>query len=179
MIYLRDKDESALKLSHIEKKLLQKIGCLEAKVSLLENSFNKNMNTNSESKLLTKNDETQNIILDKESKSETIYDRKELNCKLCDKVFKTKSNLLNYDKKFHKKKGTKTYKCDNCNEKLDYKSNFENHINKEHIICNLCTKILPTITSLNIHITAVHDKLKTNHQIEKEPSWRTKKLQRI
>ena len=96
---LRDKDEASLKLSDIEKKLLQKIGCLEAKVSLLENSFNKNINTNSESNVLTENDETENIILGEESKSATIYDRKELNCKLCDKVFKTESNLLSHDKK--------------------------------------------------------------------------------
>ena len=120
---IRVKDECALKLSDIEKKLLQKIGCLEAKLSLLENSFTKNINTNSESNVLTENDETQKIILDEESKSKTIYDRKELNYTLCDKVFKTESNLLNHDKKFHMKKGTKTYKCDNCNEKLDNKTN--------------------------------------------------------
>ena len=104
--------------------------------------------------------------------------RKVLNCKLCNKVFKSESNLLNHDKKFHMKKGTTTYKCDNCNEKLVNKINLENHISKEHITCNLCMKIFPTITSLNIHITAVHDKLKTKHQIEKEPSFRTKKVQR-
>ena len=44
----RVKDESALKISNIEKKFLHKIGCLEAKVSVLENGFNKNVNTNSE-----------------------------------------------------------------------------------------------------------------------------------
>ena len=156
-----------------------KIGCLEAKVSVLENSFNNNVNTNCESNVQTENDETQNKILEAESKYGTIYKRKELKCRLCDKLFKTESNLSNHDKKFHMKKGTTTYKCDNCNEKLVNKINLENHISKEHITCNLCMKIFLTITSLNIHITAVHDKLKTKHQIEKEPSLRTKKLQRI
>ena len=77
------------------------------------------------------------------------------------------------------KKGTTPYKCDNCDEIISNKTNLENHIRKEQITCTLCMKIFPTITSLNIHITAVHDKLKTKHQIEKEPSLRTKKLQRI
>ena len=63
-------------------------------------------------------DETQNNILEEEWKSGIIYKRKEPNCKLCDNVFKTVSNLFNRDKKFHMKKGTTTYKCDNFNEKL-------------------------------------------------------------
>ena len=116
--------------------------------------------------------------MEEQSKSETIYKIREPNCKLCDKVFKTESTLLNHDKKFHMKKGTTTYKCDNCDEKIANKTNIENHINREQITCNLCMKILPTITSLNIHITAVHDKLKKAHQIEKRPCLRTKKFQR-
>ena len=94
--------------------------------------------------------------------------RKELNCKLCDKIFKSESNILNHDKKFHMKKGTTAYKCDYCNEKLVNKNNLENHISKEHITCNLCMEIFPTITSLNTHITAVHDKLKIKHKIKKK-----------
>ena len=73
------------------------------------------------------------------------------------------------------KKGTKTYKCDSCIEKLANKTNLENYLNKEHKPCNLCMKILPTITSLNIHITAVHDKLKTKHQIGKRTQFERKK----
>ena len=70
------KDESALKISDIEKRLEHKIGCLEAKVSVLENSFNNNVNTNCESNVQTENDETQNKILEAESKYGTIYKRK-------------------------------------------------------------------------------------------------------
>ena len=88
----RGKDESALKISNIEKKFLYKIECLQAKVSVLENGFKKNVNTNSESNVQTKNDKTQNYILGEES-------RKELNCKLCDTVLKSESNLLNCGKK--------------------------------------------------------------------------------
>ena len=94
------------------------------------------------SNVQTANDKTQNDILEEES-------RKEQKCKLCDKVFKSGPNLSNHDKKFHMKKGTTTYKCDNCNEKLVNKINLENHISKEHITCNLCMKIFPTLTSLN------------------------------
>ena len=97
---------------------MHKIGCLEAKVSVLENGFSKNVNTNSESNVKTEIDKTKNYILEEES-------RKELNCKLCDKVFKSESNLLNHDKKFHMKEGTTTYKCDNCNEKLANKIDLE------------------------------------------------------
>ena len=76
------------------------------------------------------------------------------------------------------KKGTTTYKCDNSNEKLTNILYLQNHINKKHITWNIFMEILPTIISLNIHITVVHDKLKANHQIETEPSLRTKKFQR-
>ena len=34
--------------------------------------------------------------------------------------------------------------------------------------CSRCDKIFPTITSLKIHITAIHDKLKPKHDIERE-----------
>ena len=62
--------------------------------------------------------------------------------------------------KNHTRKRTTTYKCDNFNKKLAKQTDFKNHISKEHITCTLCKKIFPTITSLNIHITAVNDKLK-------------------
>ena len=99
--------ESDLK-SNIEKQCLHKIGCLEAKVSVLENGFNKNVNTSNESNVQTEKYKTQNDIFEEES-------RNKLKCKLSDKVFKSESNLLNHDKKFHMKKGTTTYKCYNCN----------------------------------------------------------------
>ena len=73
-------------------------------------------------------------------------------------------------------KETNEYKCDNCNEKLGDKSKLKYHITKKHIACNICLKINPTIKSLNIHITAVHENLITKHQIEKEPSLRIKKV---
>ena len=84
-------------------------------------------------------------------------------------------------------KGRNIYKCDNCNEKLDdklklkyhiIKEHMLYHIIKEHMLCAICLKIFPTITSLNIHITAVHDQLITKHQIDKEPSYRQKKFQK-
>ena len=42
----------------------------------------------------------------------------------------------------------------------------------KNIACATC----PTISSLNIHITAVHAELITKNQIEKEPSYRQKKV---
>ena len=74
-------------------------------------------------------------------------------------------------------KGKNIYKCDNCNEKHDNKIKLKCHITKEHILCATCLKIFQTISSLNIHITAVHDKLITKHQIKKEPSYNQKKVQ--
>ena len=73
-------------------------------------------------------------------------------------------------------KGKNVYKCNNCYEKLGDKNKLKYHITKEHIACNICLKIFPTIKSLNIHITAVHDNLITKHQVEKEPSLRIKKV---
>ena len=73
-------------------------------------------------------------------------------------------------------KGTNVYKCDNCNEKLEDKTKFEYHLTKEHIAYNICLKIYPTIKSLNIHITAIHDNITANHQIQKEHRLRIKKV---
>ena len=50
------------------------------------------------------------------------------------------------------------------------------HKTKEHIVCAIFLKILPF--ALNIHITAVHDKLITKHQMDKEPSYRQKKVRK-
>ena len=75
-------------------------------------------------------------------------------------------------------KGRNIYKCDNCNEKLDDKQKLNYCITKEHICCAICIKIFPTITSLNIHITAVHTQLNKKHQIEKQTSYRQKKVQK-
>ena len=75
-------------------------------------------------------------------------------------------------------KGIYIYKCDNCNEKLDDKQKLKYHTTKENIACAICLKIFPTITSFNIHITAVHDQLIPKHQIDKEPSYRQKKFQK-
>ena len=67
----RVKDESALRISNVErKKFLHKIECLKAKVSVLENGLNKNVNTNSESNVQTEADKTQNYILGEESRKE-------------------------------------------------------------------------------------------------------------
>ena len=51
-------------------------------------------------------------------------------------------------------KGKYIYKYDNCHQKLDNKLKLKYHITKEHITCDTCFTIFPTITSLNIHITA-------------------------
>ena len=82
--------------------------CLEAKVLVLENKSNKNLNTINELNLITENTETKIYILKEESKFEAIHKQKKLNCKICNKVFKNKSNPLNHDEKVHIKKGTTT-----------------------------------------------------------------------
>ena len=84
---------------------------------------------------------------------------------MCSKEFLSITNFLNHDKKFYMLKGTHVYKCDNCNEKLEDKTKLKYHITKEHIPCNICLKINPTIKSINIHITAVHDNITAKHQI--------------
>ena len=83
--------------------------------------------------------------------------------------------MENHDKRYHILKGTNIYKCDNCNEKMENRNVLKQHINKEHITCSLCDKVFPSITSLNNHITAIHDKLKPKHDIEREPSLRVHK----
>ena len=81
--------------------------------------------------------------------------------------------MENHDKRYH------ILKCDNCNEKGENRNVLKQHINKEHITCSLCDKVFPSITSLNNHITAIHDKLKPKHDIEREPSLRVHKAKKF
>ena len=67
----------------------------------------------------------------------------------------------------------------NCNETMENRNIQKQHKNKENLGCSLCDTVFPTITSLNKHITAVHDKLKPKHNIvEREPSLRVHKVKR-
>ena len=79
--------------------------------------------------------------------------------------FKTVDNLQNHDMKFHLNKGTHVYKCDTCDQQHSEKNKFKSPYKKDHINCPLCKKIFQTISSLNVHITAVHDKITVNHQL--------------
>ena len=97
------------------------------------------------------------------------------NCDICRKVFKTERNLINHDKKFDMIKGTHVFKCDNCDNQFEDKNYLNLYIKKYHINCSVCQKVFPTITSLNTHITAVHDKITVKHQIEKDSSLRIQK----
>ena len=124
-----------------------------------------------------KNTETKNAEIISINESNLV--NTELICEICTKEFKSRVNIVNHDKKFHMVKGTNIYKCDNCEEKHNTKSKLKYHITKGHITCTICLKIFPTIQSLNIHITAVHDKLKTKHHIEEEPSLRNKKVSKF
>ena len=126
-------------------KFSQKIECLESKVAVLEGKFKE------DGKVEYLDKETE--IIDTNTKKEgNIF-----NCDICIKEFKSKSNLQNHVRKYHMVKGKNIYKCDNCNVKY--------HITKEHIAFATCFNIFPTLSSLNIHITAVHDKLITKHPI--------------
>ena len=159
-------NESAQNVNVLETKLCKKIEILEVKVAALEGIPVENLKEG------TYLEESEKVEVDKTENSDGF------NCDICIKVLKSKANLTNHDKKYHMVKGRNLYKCDNCNEKFDDKPKLKYHITKEHIGCTICQKIFPTITSLNNHITAVHDKLNTKHQIEKEPSLRLKKVQK-
>lgn len=53
------------------------------------------------------------------------------------------------------------------------------HINIEHVTCSRCDKVFTTITSMNNHIKAIHDKLKLKHDIERKPSLKVHKAKRF
>ena len=97
------------------------------------------------------------------------------NCDICRKVFKTETNYINHDKKFHMIKGTNIFKSDNCDNQFEDKNYLNLHITKDHINCSVCRKVFQKITSLNTHITAVHDKITVKHQIKKDSSLRIQK----
>ena len=103
----------------------------------------------------------------------------ELKCFICNKEFRNETTLGNHDKKFHLEKGASFFKCDNCDETFWEKMQLGQHITKDHTSCSLCKKVYPDSTSLNYHVTAVHNKLKMKHDIERESSLRIHKVKRF
>ena len=89
------------------------------------------------------------------------------------KIKKIKATLLNHDKKFHIVKGTNIFKCDNCKENIYDKTKFISHINKEHIYCTICMKILLNPTSLSSHIFTIHD-----NKTKKSPTRKKNKIKK-
>ena len=173
------------KISDIEKEV-QRNSLLENRVKQLEKD---NMElTTKLGTMYDKFDKTkEEIVPNEEALAPTIVIEKEtisrhmikFKCEICRRKFKKGNNLENHDKTCHILKGTNIYKCDNCSEKMENRSLLKQHINKEHITCSRCVKVFPTITSLNNHITAIHDKLKPKHDIERDPSLRVHKANKF
>ena len=91
--------------------------------------------------------------------------------------------MKNHEQKFHIIRGqlgsgSVLYKYDNYNKKITEKNVLEQHKANEQIKCSICPKLFPTITSLNIHITAVHDDLKVKHKLEREPILKNHKIRK-
>ena len=176
----------------LESKFLSKVDNLETKIKSLETE---NANLKSKineyhlfsaeeptSKMINtgKEIETSNI---QQTENNIMFKRPKLECNICSKEFKNKNTLKNHDEKFHISRGqfgngSSSFKCDNCNKKFTEKNLLENHILKEHIRCSDCKKVFPSITTLNIHITAVHDNLTMKHDLEREPSLKNHKIRK-
>ena len=71
------------------------------------------------------------------------------------------------------------FKCDNCGNQFEEKNYLNFHITRDHINFSVCQKVFPTITSLNTHITSVHDKITVKHQIEKDSTLRIQKARNL
>ena len=115
-------------------------------------------------------------------------------CEICRKLLQNKNNLEKHDIQYHIHKNKTAancfpvYKSDNCDEVFSENSKISNlpgkfrlglHVKRNHKICSNCKKIFPDKKSLAYHITAVHDKVKTKHQIEKEPSMTNHKIKKV
>ena len=175
-----------------ELKLISTVSKLEVRVKVLEDeNINLKNKFREYNKVGEENVTTKNAFTEEENETSRIqqtqnnieFKHPRLECSICKKEFKTKIALNNHDEKYHIIRGqfgsgSFSYKCDNCNKKFTEKNTLEHHIAQDHIKCSICQKVFPTISSLNIHITAVHDNLKMKHKLEREPSLKNHKIKR-
>ena len=149
----------------LDKAMSEKFEELDSQIIILENKINKEL--------------TEHIKGNPKVKGHTNSKLNEFKCFICNKEFRNETTLGNHDKKFHLEKGASFFKCDNCDETFWEKLQLGQHITKEHTSCSLCKKVYPDSTSLNYHVTAVHNKLKMKHDIERESSLRIHKVKRF
>ena len=151
----------------MEKSMSEKFDELEGKIKRLEAHKE------------TIKDSTENATHISSEKQNFTSQFDDLKCFICKKHFRNTTLLGIHDKRFHLEKGTALYKCDNCNERFEDKMQLVQHITTYHVPCSICKKVFPTSSSLSDHFTAVHDKLKLKHTIEREASLRIHKVKRF
>ena len=101
--------------------------------------------------------------------------KKELNCQICEKKFKTKKTLKTHYHAVHDNsakihncniltvhKGHKDYKCESCNKSFSAVSSLKIHINTIHqgkndYKCDSCGKSFSVAQYLKKHINNIHE----------------------
>ena len=85
---------------------------------------------------------------------------KDLQCKICNKVFIQKGILAKHIEIVHE--GIKKYTCQYCNSRFSYKANLARHIERMHeknnknYPCEFCGKLFAVKIDLSRHIQRVH-----------------------
>ena len=86
----------------------------------------------------------------------------EFRCKICDKVYGSKTDLNHHKERQHEEDSVDAFKCKLCDKGSSSKDTLEEHISSDHvekIKCDLCVKGLPSKDALEDHISSHHDEM--------------------
>ena len=156
---------------------------LEKRIEVLDTMINQPINVHEKQVPLVEYHSIPTTISDTENKgnNKPRCDN-EVKCDICKKIFKSSDNLKTHDEKFHMKRianRNPIYKCDQYTFTSTDKSEVYIHINEKHNKCDICQRIFTNSKTLETHMKAIHKKEITKNLIEREPSLKNHKINKI
>ena len=172
-------EEYSNKLEEFENMMVDKMDEITEHVSTID--FTCNCSHSEMAKFAFKQSDIKEPIQDDNaSAAKTDIYVEEIKCIICEKKFKSESNLEKHDKKFHlTKESVPKYKCFHCTKISENKIKLYNHMSAEHTICLICEKVFSSESTLDNHKKMTHRTNFSKHSIERDPSLRNHKIKKF
>jgi hypothetical protein len=166
-------EEYSNKFEEYENMMVDKMDEINEHVSTMDNTCNCSHSeiANFEFNQLDIKDTT--ILDDNVSAAKADNHNEEIKCIICEKKFKSVSNLDKHDRKLHMTKElVPRYRCFHCTKISQNKKNLCDHMTTEHKICLICEKVFLSELTLDNHKKVNHRSNFYKHSLERDPSMK-------